>query len=286
MVLIRGLAKDPALRYPSVKDLNDAFQEALAIALDPQRRAASMASTANLDRTAVMYRKYQNVKPPVRRRWYERSALLVALLLLLACSVSAGVLAVAYPEIFGSGGVASAMRPEDIQGTVDVLLTANAPVIGTDLPPGALETAVYYAVLQTLAATEGIALPTDDRATIDPFLSPTPTTGILFPTPTPTRTRTLRPGETPPTPTRTPTPSRTPTTGPTPTGAPTATASDVPTATSAPTSTPAPTNTPQPPSPTATWKSTCGPNISNGHCNQTQSAATKTAEAAAWTPTP
>ncbi len=37
LVLVRGLAKDPALRYASILELNDAFQEALRSALDPAR---------------------------------------------------------------------------------------------------------------------------------------------------------------------------------------------------------------------------------------------------------
>lgn len=245
MVLIRALAKDPTLRYPSVQDLNETFQAALGMALDPKRRVASMASTADLDRTAVLYRKYQNVRPPPRRRWFERSAILATLLLLLACTISAGAIVVIYPEVFNPAAAASSLSDGEIQATVNVLLTANAPAAGTEVAPGALETAIYAAVLQTLASTEGIAVPTDAFPTEDPLLTSTPTTVILFPTRTPTRTRTLAPGETPPSPTRTPTASRTPT--PSATGAPTSTPSN----TLPPTSTPPPTatNTSVPPTP-------------------------------------
>lgn len=260
LVLIRALAKDPALRYASVQELNDAFQAALAVALDPKRRAASMASTADLDRTAALYRKYQNVRPPPQRRWFERSVVLATLLLLLACTVSAGAIAVIYPEIFNPASAAPSISGDEIQATVNVLLTANAPAAGTEVPPGALETAIYAAVLQTLAATEGIEVPTDGVPTENPLFTSTPTPVFRFPTLTPTRTRTLRPGETPPTPTHTPTASRTPTASAT--GAPTSTESNTPAPTasntpaptatipSVPTATTQPTNTPQPPTPT------------------------------------
>src|SRR3972149_6251314 len=86
-VLIRALAKDSALRFGSIDGLNQAFQAALGTALDPRRRAAG-AKTQNLENTLAMYRRYQNVKLPPRRRAYDRSAVVAALLLLLACTIS------------------------------------------------------------------------------------------------------------------------------------------------------------------------------------------------------
>jgi hypothetical protein len=243
LVLIRALAKDPALRYPSVADFNTAFQAALTSALDPKRRAASAATTADLERSTVLYRKYQNVRPPTKRRWYERSAVLAVLLLLLACIVTTGAIAVIYPELYSTPVAAQALTDGQIQATVDVLLTANAPAPGTEVPPGLMETAVKAAVLETLSATGAVDLPTEIFPTENPLMTSTPSPEIFFPSLTPTRTRTLRPGETPPTSTRSPTPSRTPTA--TLPGAPTWTASLPPSATSAPTATntPVPTNT-------------------------------------------
>ena len=63
LVLIKALAKDPALRFASIKDLNQAFQAELKAALDPKLRSAG-ARTIGLDRTLELYRRYQNVKPP------------------------------------------------------------------------------------------------------------------------------------------------------------------------------------------------------------------------------
>ena len=81
MVLVRALAKDPALRFASIKDLNQAFQTELKAALDPKLRTAG-ARTIPLERTQELYRRYQNVKPPVRKRTYDRPAILATLLLL------------------------------------------------------------------------------------------------------------------------------------------------------------------------------------------------------------
>ncbi len=214
-----------------------------------------MATTANLDRTLAMYRKYQNVKPPEKRRWYQRTALLAGLLALLACSVSATGIALFYPDLLGTSASAQGLSEADLQATVDLIVAANIS-LATDMPPGALETAIYAAVLQTIEASG--SPPEGESPTANPSLSPTPTLpgSIIFPTAPPTVTRTLAPGESPPPPVPTPTPSRTPTAtlpGPTATSGSTATATLAPTGTAslAPTTTSVPpTNTPVPPTST------------------------------------
>jgi tRNA A-37 threonylcarbamoyl transferase component Bud32 len=216
LVLVKGLAKDPALRYGSVVEFDAAFQEALRLALDPARRI----KTRDVDRTTAIYNKYQNVKPPPRRRWFERSALAVAFLALLACPAAAAATAVYFPDLL-NGGAAAANQPLDIQGTVDVLLTLNAPAPGTQLPPGAMETAIYVAVLQTLAANgtpvmepgvEVVVLGAGSEGTTTPLPF-----ALFFPTSPPPASRTLAPGESPLPPSATPSPTRTPTAGPSPT---------------------------------------------------------------------
>jgi hypothetical protein len=139
VVLIRALAKDPSLRFESIGALNDAFQAALATALDPHLRAAD-AKTHSPERTLAMYQKYQNVRPSepsARRRRYDRSAVLALLLLLLACVVSAGAVYLVYPEAFVPVAAAPVPTQVDVQATVDFLLTANAPESGPEAPPGA-----------------------------------------------------------------------------------------------------------------------------------------------------
>jgi serine/threonine-protein kinase len=278
LVLVRGLAKDPALRYGSVLELDDAFQEALRLALDPARRI----KTRDVSRSTAMYDKYQNVKPPPRRPWVGRTAVAAALLALLACPAAAAAMAAFYPGLL-SGGVAAAPAALDVQGTVDVLLTLNAPPPGTQLAPGVMQTAIYLAVVQTLSANgtplmepglEVVALGAGSEGTAAPL----PFT-LIFPTSPPAATLTLALGESPSPPTVTPSPTRTATFGPSPTfgptsgstlvilqtdvgssptaatasqPAPTATAAvtqtSAPSATSAPTS--APTSTPVPPTST------------------------------------
>ena len=265
-VLIRALAKDPALRFDSIRALNEAFQTELHAALDPRLRATTT-RTIPLDSTQELYRRYQNVKPPSRRRPYERSLIVATLLLLLACGVSAGAVGIIYPEMFRPASAAPAISRDELQATVDVVLTANAPVAGTVLPPGELETRVYSAVVETLQASltqderESATLESGDRPTASPPAL------LVFPTSGPSATLGMPTGATP---SRTITPSATkgPTKTPTPTQPSASATSDGPTLTSPPASptspgpapaslspsptTPAATQTAPPPSPTLT----------------------------------
>jgi serine/threonine-protein kinase len=236
LVLIKALAKDPALRFDSMEALNQAFQAALAVALDPQARAAD-GKTVSSQRTLAMYRKYQNIKPPERIGRLPRSVILAALLLLAACSVSAGAIAVIRPELFaGASAQGIQLSEANIQATVEVRL-ATALAAGTTVPTDALETEIYATVMAAVEATR-IA---GGGPSSTPTPSPTPSSaatlpgGVVLPTVTPAPTRTVRPGETLPTPTNQP-----------------------PTATQPPTNTSQPSNTPQPPTtwpqPTATQK--------------------------------
>ena len=315
MVLVKGLAKDPNLRFGTVTALNEAFQQATAIALDPSRRTR----TQDVHRTGELYNKYQNVIPPVRRRWFERSAVLAALLLLITIPASAAGLAIFFPGLL-DGSSSAAAAPLDVQGTVNVVLTANAPGAGTHIPPGAMQTAVYLAVLQTLAATGAPLDPTLDALALNAAAEGTPTPliagGLIFPT-APPATRTLAGGQDPPQPSATPSPTRTQTSEPssapsstsTTAGSPTPTATGgfpvsdtvAPSATLAPTATLAPSATrtlPVPPTATTAPTATSGPSATSapptatktpntppGLEKKTQTAAAET-EQASWTATP
>jgi serine/threonine-protein kinase len=268
LVLVRALAKDPALRFPSIKDLNDAFQAGLKAALDPRLRASG-AHTVPLDRTQELYRKYQNLAPVARNRPSSRPVVLATLLLLLACAVSAGAVGMVYPELFGRASAAPAMSPSDIQSTVDVVLTANPPEPGTDLPPGQLETAVYIAVVHTLEAslTPGAGTPppiqTDGAPTASLVAMDLVPTGSPSATPTQpasstpsrtlvpsaTRAATSGPTGTASPPTKTPPPPSDTPSGPTPTSPPPSPTSPGPTDT-APAPSPTPTASPVPPTDT------------------------------------
>ena len=158
-VLIRALAKEPALRFDSIETMNRAFQAALAAALDPKRHAAND-PTIITQRTQALYRKYQNVRPADRGGRYRRSAVLAGLLLLLVLVVSAGAVAVVNPDLLTSPSAAPptddpAVQATRAQATVDYLVALNATQQATQAAPGALQTEVMSAVRQTVAARQG-----------------------------------------------------------------------------------------------------------------------------------
>jgi hypothetical protein len=233
--------------------LNVAFQSALATALDPHLRAAD-AKTHSPERTLAMYREYQNVsqpEPPARRR-NDRSAVLAALLLLLAIVVSAGAIGLVYQEAFVPVAAAPGATPVDVHATVDFLLTANAPEPGTDEPPGAKETEIFAAVMQTVQSGGWITAPppTETSTLVEASATPTLAGSVVLPTSTQTVTpsRTMTPSRTV-TPTRTVTPSRTVTSL---IATNTAAVTGVTSSTSAPTSTATlPSNTPAAPTMTS-----------------------------------
>jgi hypothetical protein len=230
LVLIKALAKDPALRFESVEAMNRAFQASLAAALDPARHAAANGKAISAQRTLAMYNKYQNVQSPARPKRYQRSAILAALLLLLACTVSAAAVAVIRPELFtGASAQGVQLSDADVQATVEVRL-ATALAAGTTVPTGALETEIYATVMAAVEATRIAGGGPSSTPSTTATEAATMAGSAVFPTIPPTAgpSRTLRPGETPPTATRTPTPGSA-------TGTPSAA-----TATQAPTSTPVP----------------------------------------------
>jgi hypothetical protein len=162
------------------------------------------------------------------------------------------------------------MSQGDLQSTVDVVLTANAPAQGTELPPGELETAVYDAVVKTLQASGSpepdVSLPTQpngERTTSEQALLIFPTSGSTITgtlpanatpsrttAPTATRTATARPSATHPGPTLTSPPPSPTSPGPTLTSPPPSPTSPGPTPTSPPPS-PSDTSSPVPPTNTA-----------------------------------
>jgi serine/threonine protein kinase len=79
MVLVKGLAKDPNLRFGSVTALGEAFRQAIAIALDPSLRTR----TVNLHRTSEITKVPEC--PAWRSAGVERSAVVAALFVLIAC---------------------------------------------------------------------------------------------------------------------------------------------------------------------------------------------------------
>jgi serine/threonine protein kinase len=268
-VLIRALAKDRSLRYESVDELNQAFQKAVAYALENGNRKTR---TPLFDRSTAIYEKYQHMPPTKPVPWYRRraAAMGAVVLALIACPLSAWGMSALLPGFEGASAEGArqvfVVTSTGVEATILALMTANAPRQGTEMAPEQ----VNKAVVETLAAM-GIVF---ESPTTPPTETAPVTPGADLPVATPTPTRTLRPGETPPIPTPTLPPS-TATTGPSPTPVPTgfgpsptgivttAVPTVAPSNTQAPTSPPAPTNTPQPatstPQPTNTSPPTSPP---------------------------
>ncbi|HMK08685.1 MAG TPA: serine/threonine-protein kinase [Anaerolineales bacterium] len=247
-ILIRALAKDPALRFDSVAALNQAFQTALTEALDPHARAAGE-KTLSRSATLAMYRKYQNVTPAARRRSYERPAVLVALLMILLCVLTVGAAGLLRPDLFFASR--SAEPPAvDVEGTVQSRL-ALALAAGTLVPTDVLQTQVYGTVLAMVDETQMSASAASSTPSPEAVFSQTSPVVLAPLTSTPSST--LIPGGITPTATRTLVPTRTRTTAPTSATTAPAGPSTTPSATTAvpPTATPAPATSTSPP-PTST----------------------------------
>lgn len=235
-VILKATAKDPAERFESMEALNEAFQAALAHALNPKLNPApTLALPASVSMTSA---------PPSRRRKLQPWLVGALLLLLLACPGLAALV---------RGGASPTPTPSD--GSAPRLTAAAATI-------DALSTEIVSARSLPMSAGE---VGTAAAATIAALASPTPTsTATSSPTWTPsasdTASTTAEPTEdtgTPETtglPTSTLTPSRTattPATGviPSATWTPTRTATGLP-PTLTLTQPPSPTSAP--PSATAT----------------------------------
>ena len=258
-VLVRALAKDQNLRYASMAELNQAFQQAVSEGLETGPRKLR---TPLFDRSTQLYEKYQRIPERVPRPWYRRRGVATAsvVLLLLLCPLSTWAMSAVLPGFNGASAESTPQvyvwTPTGLGATLLALRTANAPAAGTEMSPDQLNAAVAATV-----SAMGIVLNSPTSALA---VAATPTT-YFGPKPTPTPSRTLKPGETPPTspPTvlsgsLTPMASATPTvasTGGVSTGTAGPSATQPPANTTAPTATrtptaPPPTNTSAPPTST------------------------------------
>jgi serine/threonine-protein kinase len=157
LVLIRGLAKDPALRFESVEALNRAFQAAVAAALDPKRQPAAD-PTVMTPKAQELYRRYQNVRP-AERGGRRRSVVMAAGLLVLVLIVSAAAVAVVNPSFLNSPTPLPptedpAVLATKYQATVDYLVAINETQQAQENNPGAQQTEVMRAVIATIEAQQ------------------------------------------------------------------------------------------------------------------------------------
>jgi hypothetical protein len=286
-VILRATAKNPQDRFASVTEMNNAFQAALAHALDPQHHRAP---TIALPQTAVAKARVPEEKRR-RRRW---AALVPALLLLLACPVALAMRDVLLPPAQGASAYTDLSAPQltALSGTISALSTLVVANAGETLSPEEVASRVAAMVSAPTAtptpwpvasstgagSTTTAGAPTRSAtppsgATQAPTFTRTPgPTTTLGPSPTgATSTKTDEPTETlepsPTTPTMTATPSRTPTRTPTTsatTPSPTTTPPTmIPTVSKTPTTGSTPTKTPTPPTmiPTSTKTPTRTPTM-------------------------
>jgi tRNA A-37 threonylcarbamoyl transferase component Bud32 len=287
-VLIRVLAKKPEDRYESVAALNQAFQAAVKASIDPSgtyrlRQLRAEQPTENLPRRVVARAWAQ-----YNLRRMRRFAPALAAVFVLGCPAAAWAFGILPP--IGNGSPKVLEQSEDVQGflaTIDALSTQNAPLEGTVVTPGAVETSVYGTVValgyseamlgsmtqQVEAAADSVTLTSTPSPTLTPYGFRTNT-----PTRTPTKQNTPLPGEPTWTPTRTPTRTPTPTwtvefsltpTATTPPPTPTDTLVPLPTDTDTPVP-PPPTDTPVPPTSTPINPHACNDKIGNhNYCTPT-----------------
>ncbi len=254
-VIIKAMAKDPAHRFKSVTQMNQAFQEALASSLDEKgrlkpRRVGS--ETPTLPPLGMLADQPGRVAG--RARW-RRVAMLAGLLLAFACPI-VWALSGGLPAGAGDGNrtstPTSAQAAENLMATINALSTMIAQRPGETYAPGQVETAVAG----TLIAAGVFPTPTSpDELSPTPSPSATPgTSGTPVGRATRTRTRAAPPAG-PPADTATMTSTESLVATETPAG--TLTMSDTPSPASSATSVsatatpvpPAPTSTPAPPTP-------------------------------------
>jgi tRNA A-37 threonylcarbamoyl transferase component Bud32 len=246
-VILKATAKDPDDRFASITEMNEAFQAALAHALDPKHHRAPV---IRLGASSTLHLRPAAARSGGRRKRALMAATSLAVVGLLAFCASPIAAPAIVDFLLGSSGPA-----EGSSGSGEGLTVAQRTAMartqdafatqligtwsGTLLPEQALT-----AVAQTMAAEWGqpsstpgpseIAAPTAQASEVGgtrtASRTPTPTrtqlsgslsdteTSTPSRTPTPTPTGTLDPTFTPTQPstaTRTPTPTRTPTATPT-----------------------------------------------------------------------
>ena len=204
VVLIKALAKDSAHRYPSISAFNEAFQRALKMSLDPSRKDGGWASHL-YQVTQVLGRiRFQSTSIIIKLRTMRRSVLVGSVLVLFGLPLAAYALSKA-PFI---------SPRDDLEATIAVLYTENAPRGDETLPPGQVETAVAgtLSVLNleanrtptptlTEEVTQFLSTPLE---TLDMgSLPPTRTATVFVVLPTPTRIK-ISSTSAPPPPTNTP----------------------------------------------------------------------------------
>lgn len=187
-VILKATAKDPRNRFDSVSEMNEAFQAAVAHALDPGTHPAPQVALPDLSETLILPpAAFQDRTGIPRGRWARLAGLAALLLLMLfACPVtSTGMLNVlerASDPVEGSELSLAEMNAGQLTalaGTIEALSTEVALSRGADMSAGEIQTAVAR-TMQAPVPDKGILTVT---ATAD-AMGGTPTEpGARTPTP-------------------------------------------------------------------------------------------------------
>jgi serine/threonine protein kinase len=213
-VILKALEKEPQRRYLSLADFDKAFQLASSGKTGPELTEILDQPTEVFDgisvritRAKVFYQRFKQMK--------------AAPLIVLA--IAFALLLLGFSGWFDNGqdngsqipvtGTETEI-PGDLLATIEALSTANAPIEGTVMAPGEVETIVagtLEALMTTATAESEVVTPSDPdiegTITSTPTATPTATsTPTLWPTVSPSKTPTRRPPPASPTPTTTPIP--------------------------------------------------------------------------------
>ena len=290
VVILRALSKEAADRYPSMADLDKAFQAALA----ESRGAAGRSRVARrFERSTQSLPRLSRFLPRLTLdRLTMRRRVAGALLLLASLAATALIImAVRPPSWLASGAgrngaapsVIATTFPPDLMSTIQALSTANAYLSGDVYSTALAGTLAALAIVPPagLGLADASSTPTTQppptqasptwtaTRVSSPTRTPTPSGGAPAPTPTPQPSSSASPGPSAtPTPSRTPLPpTPTPTASPTPSATPTRTRTPVPptlTPTASPTPSATPTRTPVPPTSPPTQVPTTDPDKCKG----------------------
>jgi serine/threonine protein kinase len=169
-VLIKALSKDPDLRYGSINELFEAFRDAIHTAIDVRagvvRGGARSSSPVEEEfrRTGRTQTDQVETNTLILGQTQPRRSLPVLLLLLLLIIPLAAFAGFRLsPDLLASASNSLGQEStsgHDLEATIAVLSTANAPREGTAVTPGQVQTAV--AATLTAMSTDSSVIATED----------------------------------------------------------------------------------------------------------------------------